>query len=59
VEVELISFDIQVVHVHYYFLQEKSADDGSIPSQQGACLQQDCASHLSIKILYQQLTYQV
>jgi hypothetical protein len=58
-EVELISFDVQVGHLHYYFLQEKTADDESILSQQGGCFQQDCASHISIKILYQRLTHQL
>jgi hypothetical protein len=59
VEVELISFDVQVGHLHYYFLQGKTADDVSILSQQGGCFEQDCVSHISIKILYQQLTYKV
>jgi len=39
--------------LHYYFLQEKTADVESIVSQQGGCFEQDCASHISIKILYQ------
>jgi hypothetical protein len=59
VEVELISFDVQVDPLHYYFLQGKTADDESILSQQGGCFEQHCASHVSINILYQQLTYQV
>jgi hypothetical protein len=59
VEVELISFDVQVGYLHYYFLQGKTADEESILSQQGGCVEQDCASHICIKILYQQLTYQV
>jgi hypothetical protein len=59
VEVELISFEVQVGHLHYYFLHEKTADDESILSQQGGCFEQHCANHVSIKILYQQPTYQV
>jgi hypothetical protein len=59
VEVDLISFDAQVGYFHYYFLQEKTADDESILSQQSGCFEQDCASHINIKILNQQLTYQV
>lgn len=48
-EVELIYFHVQVGHLHFYFLQEKTADDESILSQQGGCFEQDCASHISIK----------